>query len=41
MRSEDLITLTTIKKRDDVADCLTQLQAYKYMSFIDKIKMNF
>lgn len=31
-----LESLTTAKKRDDLADVLVQLQAYKYLAFIEK-----
>jgi hypothetical protein len=33
---ETMLTITSRKKRDDVADALVQLQAYKYLIFIDK-----
>jgi hypothetical protein len=28
--------LTTVKKRDDLADTLTQLQAFKYLVYVDQ-----
>lgn len=31
-----LDSLTTVKKRDDLADTLTQLQAFKYLTFVNK-----
>ncbi len=33
---ETLSSLTNARKRDDLADCLTQLQAWKYLVFVDK-----
>lgn len=33
-----LSTLTTVKKKDDLADCLTQLSAFKYLCFIEKME---
>jgi hypothetical protein len=31
--------LNSNKKKDDLADCLNQLQAYKYLVFVDKISL--
>jgi hypothetical protein len=31
--------LNSNKKKDDLADCLNQLQAYKYIVFVDKISL--
>ena len=34
--TETISSLTNARKRDDLADCLTQLQAWKYLVFVDK-----
>src|SRR3989344_4958383 len=34
--SEILLNLRTVKKRDDLADTLTQLQAFKYLLFVER-----
>ncbi len=36
---EVLEGLTSAKKRDDLADVLTQLQSFKYRIYVDKIKI--
>lgn len=35
---ETMSSLNSNKKKDDLSDCVTQLQAYKYIAFVDKIK---
>jgi len=35
--TETISSLTNVRKRDDLADCLTQLQAWKYLVFVDKM----
>ena len=32
-------SLNSNKKKDDLADCVTQLQAYKYIVFVDKLSL--
>ena len=32
-----MVDLNSNKKKDDLADCVTQLQSYKYIVFVDKI----
>lgn len=34
---ETISSLKSNKKKDDLADCVTQLQAFKYIAFVDKI----
>ena len=31
-------SLNSVKKKDDLADVITQLQAYKYLAFVDKVE---
>jgi len=38
---EDVITmsnLNSVKKKDDLADTITQLQAYKFLAYVDKVQ---
>ena len=36
--SDTMSSLNSNKKKDDLADVITQLQAYKYLAFVDKVE---
>ena len=35
---ETMAEIGIMKKKDDVSDCITQMQAFKYLYFVDKMK---